>query len=96
MSLDHPNWKGRRKRPSRRINRDLRSILPFASVLFCFALSATAIMAIEWIPARIASPPPVSSAPVVHDQCDAEPRECEGPEAVALPSRQHGESAIDG
>lgn len=40
-------WRGRRKRISRRLARDLRALLPLLGVLFCFFSSATAILAAE-------------------------------------------------
>ncbi len=69
MSLDHPTWKGRRKRPSRRLMYDLRAALPLAGIVFCFAISATAIFATEWIPSRSESPPPVSAPRAVEAGC---------------------------
>ena len=50
MSLGHTTWKGRKKRPSRRVAHDLRTLLPLIGVALCFALSSTAIFAAQWIP----------------------------------------------
>ena len=47
MSLGSATWRGRHKRVSRRLLRDLRTLLPIVGVLFCFASSATVIMATE-------------------------------------------------
>ncbi len=50
MDLERPiRWRGRRKRVSRRLARDLRALLPLLGVLFCFFSSATAIVAAERI-----------------------------------------------
>ena len=50
MSLEAETWRGRHKRPSRRLLRDLRAFLPVIGVLFCFASSATVIVAAEKVP----------------------------------------------
>lgn len=50
MSLGRQNWKGRRKRVSRRIARDLRTIWPAFGLVFCFLSCATTIVAFEAIP----------------------------------------------
>jgi hypothetical protein len=49
MSLGSATWRGRHKRASRRLRRDLRVILPMIGVLFCFASSATVIVAAEQV-----------------------------------------------
>lgn len=50
MSLGYTTWYGRHKRASRRILRDVRMLLPAIGVLFCFASSATVIVAAERVP----------------------------------------------
>lgn len=50
MSLEAESWRGRHKRLSRRLLRDLRTFLPLIGVLFCFASSATVIVAAEKVP----------------------------------------------
>ena len=47
MILKSVTWRGRHKRISRRLGRDLRDALPFLMVALCFISSATAIMAAE-------------------------------------------------
>ena len=49
-TLDRSTWRRRHKRISRRIAHDLRTLLPFLGVLFCFVSSATAIVAAERVP----------------------------------------------
>jgi hypothetical protein len=78
MSLGHPVWQGRRKRPLRRLRRDLRMLLPLGSIVFCFTMSATAIFATEWIPSRTHSPPPVSAARVFASHCEPVSAEAAG------------------
>jgi len=47
MSLASATWRGRHKGVSRRLWRDIRALLPMIGVLFCFASSATVIVAAE-------------------------------------------------
>jgi len=47
MSLGSATWRGRHKCVSRRLLRDLRTLLPMIGVLFCIASSATVIVAAE-------------------------------------------------
>jgi hypothetical protein len=49
MIAKSPTWLGRHKRFSRRFRREVRSLLPYLIVLFCFVSSATAILAAERI-----------------------------------------------
>ncbi len=50
MSIGSETWQRRHKRASRRALRDLRSLLPMIGVIFCFASSATVIVAAERVP----------------------------------------------
>lgn len=50
MNLESEIWRGRPKRVSRRLLRDLRTFLPVFGLLFCFAASATVIVAAEKMP----------------------------------------------
>lgn len=93
MSLDDPAWKGRRKRLSRRLGRDLRTQLPLVSIVFCFALSATAIVATEWIPSGLETPPPVSAARESSSECDPAARAGTDLAPAARPTSFPGESA---
>ena len=52
MSLGSMTWRGRHKRISRRLLRDLRSLLPMIGVLLCFASSVTVIVAAERVAPR--------------------------------------------
>ena len=52
MSIGSATWPRRHKRASRRASRDLRALLPLIGVLFCFASSATVIVAAERVPPR--------------------------------------------
>ncbi len=52
MSLGSVAWRGRRKRLSRRVRYDLRTLLPIVGLLLCFASSATVIAAAERAPRR--------------------------------------------
>ncbi len=47
MSPESAPWRGRHKRVSRRLLRDLRTFLPMIGLIFCFASSATVITAAE-------------------------------------------------
>jgi hypothetical protein len=62
MSFGHETWKGRKKRPIRRIAHDLRLSLPAAGLISCFVLSATAIYAAERLPAIVLFALPTGSA----------------------------------
>ena len=50
MRIGSETWQRRHKRTSRRALRDLRSLLPMIGVIFCFASSATVIVAAEMVP----------------------------------------------
>jgi hypothetical protein len=50
MSLGSTTWRGRHKRLSRRLLRDLRTLLPMIGVILCLASSATMIVAAENVP----------------------------------------------
>lgn len=50
MSLGSTTWRGRHKRLSRRLLRDLRTLLPMIGVFICLASSATVIVAAENVP----------------------------------------------
>jgi hypothetical protein len=50
MSLGSTTWRGRHKRLSRRLSRDLRTLLPMIGVILCLASSASVIVAAENVP----------------------------------------------
>ncbi len=75
MSLGHSAWKGRRKRASRRLRRDLRSLLPLAGVVLCFASSATVIFATESTSSGREAPPPVAARGVLASRLEPAPVE---------------------
>ncbi len=50
MDPSYAIWRRRHKRLSRRLRREIRVFLPMISVLFCFASSATTIIAAERVP----------------------------------------------
>ncbi len=62
MSLKTSTWRGRHKGISRRLRRDLRSLLPMIGMLCCFLTSATAILAAESVPLV-----PLQESPAIDD-----------------------------
>jgi hypothetical protein len=46
-------FEGRRKRRARKMANDLRLAAPLLFLMFCFAGSATAIVAAEWAPSHL-------------------------------------------
>ena len=46
-------FKGQRKRRARKMANDLRLAAPLLFLMFCFAGSATAIVAAEWVPSHL-------------------------------------------
>jgi hypothetical protein len=50
MSTHTDYWRGRRKRISRRLARDVRTLAPLLGVLLCFVSSASAIVTAEKLP----------------------------------------------
>lgn len=80
-SEEASTWRGRRKRRVRRLRNDLRLAAPIAAIVFCFALSATAIFATDWIPVpaeatSLATSAPTSSLPAVSAPA-AQPTVCD-------------------